>query len=94
MLCVVDLVWCAIKDLTLQSKQKKNNNNVVQINNRKYLNILGLLQQSWREFFEKKNKAATVIQTAWRSSLKRPKVRGEHDEEEEEACDTRPGRSR
>ncbi|XP_068197135.1 unconventional myosin-IXb [Antennarius striatus] len=29
-----------------------------------------IIQRSWRDFYEKKNKAATVIQSAWRSSLK------------------------
>ncbi|XP_047224590.1 unconventional myosin-IXb isoform X5 [Girardinichthys multiradiatus] len=31
-----------------------------------------IIQRSWREFFEKQNRAATVIQTAWRISLKHP----------------------
>lgn len=31
-----------------------------------------LLQRSWREYFEKKNRAAIVIQTAWESCMKRP----------------------
>lgn len=31
-----------------------------------------LFQRSWREYYEKKNRAATVIQSAWMSSLKRP----------------------
>ncbi|XP_076004368.1 unconventional myosin-IXb isoform X2 [Genypterus blacodes] len=30
-----------------------------------------LIQRSWREFYEKHNRAATVIQSAWRSSLKK-----------------------
>ncbi|XP_026169113.1 unconventional myosin-IXb isoform X2 [Mastacembelus armatus] len=32
-----------------------------------------IIQRSWREFYEKENRAATVIQTAWRSSQKRSK---------------------
>ncbi|KAM6918696.1 unconventional myosin-IXb-like [Xenentodon cancila] len=30
-----------------------------------------IIQRSWREFYEKHNRAATVIQTAWRSTLRR-----------------------
>ncbi|XP_019109785.2 unconventional myosin-IXb isoform X2 [Larimichthys crocea] len=30
-----------------------------------------IIQRSWRGFYENQNKAATVIQTAWRTSLKR-----------------------
>lgn len=61
------------------------------VKHRNYPNILDLFQRSWREFFEKKNKAATVIQTAWRSSLKRPK---EGQKNDDDASDSRPGRSR
>ncbi|KAF7661877.1 hypothetical protein LDENG_00252380 [Lucifuga dentata] len=32
-----------------------------------------IIQRSWREFYEKKTRAATVIQSAWRTSLKRGK---------------------
>ncbi|RVE62098.1 hypothetical protein OJAV_G00177130 [Oryzias javanicus] len=32
-----------------------------------------IIQRCWREFFEKHNRAATVIQTAWRSSMASPK---------------------
>ncbi|XP_076601855.1 unconventional myosin-IXb isoform X3 [Chaetodon auriga] len=39
-----------------------------------------IIQRSWREFYEKQNRAATVIQAAWRTSLKR----SEHEEEDEE----------
>ncbi|KAM9322226.1 unconventional myosin-IXb isoform 2-T2 [Pholidichthys leucotaenia] len=45
-----------------------------------------IIQRSWREFYEKQNKAATVIQTAWKSSLKKPKH--EH-EEQNEGCQPR-----
>ncbi|XP_033838179.1 unconventional myosin-IXb isoform X2 [Periophthalmus magnuspinnatus] len=37
-----------------------------------------IIQKCWREFYEKQNRAATVIQTAWRTSLKSPK--SEHDQ--------------
>uniref|UniRef100_A0A3B4AN60 Uncharacterized protein n=1 Tax=Periophthalmus magnuspinnatus TaxID=409849 RepID=A0A3B4AN60_9GOBI len=37
-----------------------------------------IIQKCWREFYEKQNLAATVIQTAWRTSLKSPK--SEHDQ--------------
>lgn len=48
----------------------------------------GVFQRSWREFYDNKNRAATVIQTAWRSSLK-------HKSEKDDGTDkTRPGRSR
>ncbi|KAM9349556.1 unconventional myosin-IXb isoform 2-T2 [Symphorus nematophorus] len=48
-----------------------------------------IIQRSWREFYEKQNRAATVIQTAWRSSLKKPT----HErEDEEKTSNTRPGR--
>lgn len=35
------------------------------------LRISDAFQRSWRGFYENQNKAATVIQTAWRTSLKR-----------------------
>lgn len=44
-----------------------------------------LIQRCWREFYEKQNRAATVIQTAWRTSLQRSL-----SEDQEE--NTRPGR--
>uniref|UniRef100_UPI0037E73108 unconventional myosin-IXb isoform X2 n=1 Tax=Semicossyphus pulcher TaxID=241346 RepID=UPI0037E73108 len=44
-----------------------------------------IIQRSWREFYEKQNLAATVIQTAWRSSLKK-------HEGEEKTSTARPGR--
>ncbi|XP_042284922.1 unconventional myosin-IXb isoform X1 [Thunnus maccoyii] len=50
-----------------------------------------IIQRNWREFYEKQNRAATVIQTAWRSSLKKSKHQNEM-EDEEETPDTRPGR--
>ncbi|XP_071346328.1 unconventional myosin-IXb isoform X1 [Trachinotus anak] len=45
-----------------------------------------IIQRSWREFYENQNRAATVIQTAWRTSLKKSK--GKHEGQD----DTRPGR--
>ncbi|XP_051254648.1 unconventional myosin-IXb isoform X1 [Dicentrarchus labrax] len=48
-----------------------------------------IIQRSWREFYENQNRAATVIQTAWRSSLKRPQNEKEDDEK---TSKTRPGR--
>ncbi|XP_036939021.1 unconventional myosin-IXb isoform X1 [Acanthopagrus latus] len=48
-----------------------------------------IIQRCWREFYEKQNRAATVIQTAWRSSLKRPLHEAEDDEK---MSNTRPGR--
>ncbi|XP_030259724.1 unconventional myosin-IXb isoform X2 [Sparus aurata] len=48
-----------------------------------------IIQRSWREFYENQNRAATVIQTAWRSSLKRPQHEAEDDEK---MSNTRPGR--
>ncbi|XP_060901288.1 unconventional myosin-IXb-like isoform X2 [Labrus mixtus] len=45
-----------------------------------------IIQRNWREFYEKENRAATVIQTAWRSSLKKSK----HPHENEGTA--RPGR--
>ncbi|XP_035861012.1 unconventional myosin-IXb isoform X4 [Sander lucioperca] len=50
-----------------------------------------IIQRSWREFYEKQNRAATVIQTAWRSSLKTPKHQRE-TEDDENTAKTRPGR--
>ncbi|CAJ1072681.1 unconventional myosin-IXb-like isoform X1 [Xyrichtys novacula] len=50
-----------------------------------------LIQRSWREFYEKQNKAATVIQTAWRTSVKRTNYPHEN-EDEEETSKARPGR--
>uniref|UniRef100_A0A671YXG7 Uncharacterized protein n=1 Tax=Sparus aurata TaxID=8175 RepID=A0A671YXG7_SPAAU len=50
-----------------------------------------IIQRSWREFYENQNRAATVIQTAWRSSLKRPQHEAEDDEK---MSNTRPGRDR
>uniref|UniRef100_A0A7N8YGX3 Myosin IXb n=1 Tax=Mastacembelus armatus TaxID=205130 RepID=A0A7N8YGX3_9TELE len=51
-----------------------------------------IIQRSWREFYEKENRAATVIQTAWRSSQKRSK----HIEMEDDKgkSTTRLGRDR
>ncbi|XP_073346792.1 unconventional myosin-IXb isoform X2 [Pagrus major] len=48
-----------------------------------------LIQRCWREFYEKQNRAATVIQTAWKSSLKRPQHETEDDKK---TSNTRPGR--
>ncbi|XP_070774290.1 unconventional myosin-IXb isoform X2 [Enoplosus armatus] len=48
-----------------------------------------IIQRSWRGFYENQNRAATVIQTAWRSSLKKSKHQPEEDEKTPE---TRPGR--
>ncbi|XP_032386688.1 unconventional myosin-IXb isoform X3 [Etheostoma spectabile] len=50
-----------------------------------------IIQRSWREFYEKQNRAATVIQTAWRSSLKAPKHQHK-TEDDENTTKTRPGR--
>ncbi|XP_041658409.1 unconventional myosin-IXb-like isoform X2 [Cheilinus undulatus] len=50
-----------------------------------------IIQRSWREFYEKHNKAATVIQTAWRSSLKKSKHPHEN-EADKQTCRARPGR--
>ncbi|XP_041804694.1 unconventional myosin-IXb isoform X2 [Chelmon rostratus] len=48
-----------------------------------------IIQRSWREFYEKQNRAATVIQAAWRISLKR----SEHEKEDgEKTSKPRPGR--
>lgn len=78
-----------LKIQRLKKKEKKMS--VFAFKHRNYPNILDLFQRSWREFFEKKNKAATVIQIAWRSSLKRP---SEGQENDKDASDSRPGRSR
>ncbi|KAM7379577.1 hypothetical protein PAMP_005123 [Pampus punctatissimus] len=48
-----------------------------------------IIQRSWREFYENQNRAATVIQTAWRSSLKKHQNKMEG---EEKTSNTRPGR--
>uniref|UniRef100_A0A672ZLA6 Myosin IXb n=1 Tax=Sphaeramia orbicularis TaxID=375764 RepID=A0A672ZLA6_9TELE len=50
-----------------------------------------VIQRCWREFYEKQNRAATVIQSAWRSSLKNPK---HYQEEEQGTSGTRTGRDR
>ncbi|XP_018533370.1 unconventional myosin-IXb isoform X2 [Lates calcarifer] len=41
-----------------------------------------IIQRSWREFYENQNRAATVIQTAWRSSLKKSKQKCENKDDE------------
>ncbi|XP_056276289.1 unconventional myosin-IXb isoform X2 [Pseudoliparis swirei] len=51
-----------------------------------------IIQRNWREFYENQNQAATVIQTAWRSSLKKSKQQQE-TEVEKNMSDTRPGRN-
>ncbi|TNN58068.1 Unconventional myosin-IXb [Liparis tanakae] len=51
-----------------------------------------IIQRNWREFYENQNQAATVIQTAWRSSLKKPKQQQE-TEVDKNTSDTRPGRN-
>uniref|UniRef100_A0AAQ4RH87 Myosin IXb n=1 Tax=Gasterosteus aculeatus aculeatus TaxID=481459 RepID=A0AAQ4RH87_GASAC len=38
-----------------------------------------LIQRNWREFYENQNRAATVIQTAWKSSLKKSKHQREKE---------------
>lgn len=50
-----------------------------------------LFQRSWREFYEKQNQAATVIQMAWRTSLKRS---SEEHKQDEESSASRQGRDR
>ncbi|XP_022613761.1 unconventional myosin-IXb-like isoform X3 [Seriola dumerili] len=50
-----------------------------------------IIQRSWREFYENHNRAATVIQTAWRTSLKRSKEQCE-EEDDKETSNTRLGR--
>ncbi|XP_016897954.1 unconventional myosin-IXb isoform X3 [Cynoglossus semilaevis] len=47
------------------------------------------IQRSWREFYEKQNQAATVIQMAWRTSLKRS---SEEHKQDEESSASRQGR--
>ncbi|XP_034038626.1 unconventional myosin-IXb [Thalassophryne amazonica] len=42
-----------------------------------------IIQRCWREFYEKQNRTATVIQSAWRSSLSK---------EDDKTITTRPGR--
>ncbi|KAF6733988.1 Unconventional myosin-IXb [Oryzias melastigma] len=49
-----------------------------------------IIQRCWREFFEKHNRAATVIQTAWRSSMASSKLN--HGNGDEHGSGTRPGR--
>ncbi|XP_029970832.1 unconventional myosin-IXb-like isoform X2 [Salarias fasciatus] len=49
-----------------------------------------LIQRCWREFYEKQNRAATVIQTAWRTSLKKPQH--QHETQDKETLQIRPGR--
>ncbi|XP_058504167.1 unconventional myosin-IXb isoform X3 [Solea solea] len=49
-----------------------------------------LIQRNWREFYEKQNQAASVIQTAWKTSLKRPN----RQPEDEESSKSRHGRDR
>uniref|UniRef100_A0A8D3BN83 Unconventional myosin-IXb-like n=1 Tax=Scophthalmus maximus TaxID=52904 RepID=A0A8D3BN83_SCOMX len=49
------------------------------------------IQRSWREFYENQNRAATVIQSAWRSSLKKSKQR---EKEDENVSKARLGRDR
>nr|XP_046264659.1 unconventional myosin-IXb isoform X2 [Scatophagus argus] len=52
-----------------------------------------LIQRRWREFYDKKNRAATVIQMAWRSSLISSTLeKEEEDDEDETASKSRPGR--
>ncbi|XP_029309777.1 unconventional myosin-IXb isoform X2 [Cottoperca gobio] len=48
-----------------------------------------IIQRSWREFYVKQNRAATVIQTAWKISLKKRQHETENDEDTSE---TRLGR--
>ncbi|XP_034411115.1 unconventional myosin-IXb isoform X2 [Cyclopterus lumpus] len=50
-----------------------------------------IIQRNWREFYENQNQAATVIQTAWRSLLKKSKHQQEK-EDDKNTSDTRPGR--
>ncbi|XP_028328146.1 unconventional myosin-IXb isoform X2 [Gouania willdenowi] len=38
-----------------------------------------IIQRSWREFYENQNRAASIIQTAWRTSLKKSKPKHEKD---------------
>uniref|UniRef100_A0A665TMZ3 Myosin IXb n=1 Tax=Echeneis naucrates TaxID=173247 RepID=A0A665TMZ3_ECHNA len=48
-----------------------------------------IIQRSWREFYEKQNRTATVIQAAWRTSLTRS-----DEEKDEQTSTTRLGRNR
>ncbi|XP_040910848.1 unconventional myosin-IXb isoform X2 [Toxotes jaculatrix] len=41
-----------------------------------------IIQRGWREFYENQNRAATIIQTAWRSSLKRSQQQHEKEHDE------------
>ncbi|XP_029380003.1 unconventional myosin-IXb isoform X2 [Echeneis naucrates] len=47
-----------------------------------------IIQRSWREFYEKQNRTATVIQAAWRTSLTRS-----DEEKDEQTSTTRLGRN-
>ncbi|XP_033960405.1 unconventional myosin-IXb isoform X1 [Pseudochaenichthys georgianus] len=47
-----------------------------------------IIQRSWREFYENQNRAASVIQTAWRISLKN----NPRETEDENPSKERPGR--
>ncbi|KAK1879442.1 Unconventional myosin-IXb [Dissostichus eleginoides] len=47
-----------------------------------------IIQRSWREFYENQNRAASVIQTAWRISLKK----NDRETEDENPSKERPGR--
>ncbi|XP_034065600.1 unconventional myosin-IXb isoform X1 [Gymnodraco acuticeps] len=47
-----------------------------------------IIQRSWREFYENQNRAASVIQTAWRISLKK----NPRETEDENPSKERPGR--
>ncbi|XP_063742603.1 unconventional myosin-IXb isoform X2 [Eleginops maclovinus] len=49
-----------------------------------------IIQRSWREFYENQNRAASVIQTAWRTSLKKH----HHETEGENTPENRLGRER
>ncbi|XP_011485402.1 unconventional myosin-IXb isoform X2 [Oryzias latipes] len=49
-----------------------------------------IIQRCWREFYEKHNRAATVIQTAWRSSV--VPLQPNHDKADEPDSGTQPGR--
>nr|XP_057922694.1 unconventional myosin-IXb [Doryrhamphus excisus] len=52
-----------------------------------------IIQRSWREFSEKRNKAASVIQTAWRTSLKRS-LKLKEISDDENSTKGQPGRIR
>ncbi|XP_031720850.1 unconventional myosin-IXb isoform X2 [Anarrhichthys ocellatus] len=49
-----------------------------------------IIQRNWRGFYENQNRAATVIQTAWRSSLK--KSNHQHKTDDKNMSKARPGR--